>query len=114
MTERADAHVHLFGQGFQEGFTTRPGIQVDEVACYESLAADHHVTAALVIGYAAEDWCRDNNRFLAEQSAQHSWINPVVFIYDPRKLTLESLESYQRQGFVGISLYLFAREQTNW
>ncbi|MBI83460.1 MAG: hypothetical protein CMJ81_09710 [Planctomycetaceae bacterium] len=105
--DRADAHVHLFRRGYREGFTARPGVRVDEVACFESLAADHHVTAAFVVGYAAEDWCRENNRFLAEQLARHAWIYAVAFVAGSDQLTIERLESLRGQGFVGISLYLF-------
>ena len=38
MLERADAHIHLFRQGFQEGFSARPGVHIDELACFELLA----------------------------------------------------------------------------
>ena len=111
MADRADAHIHFFSQGFQESFTARPGVHIDELACFESLAADHHVTAALVIGYAADDWCRDNNRFLAEKIAQHSWIHATAFLSGPEELTVAKLESWRGQGFIGISIYLFDEDK---
>ena len=67
MVDRADAHIHLFRHGFQDKFTARPGVHIDELACFASLAKEHHVTAALVVCYAAEAYCRDNNEFLAEK-----------------------------------------------
>ncbi len=116
MFERADAHVHLSHRPFpkegcaQVGFLTRPGIHLDEIACYESHAEDHDVTAALVVGYAAEDWCKDNNRFLVEKLAQHTWIHAVAFVSELKKLSTTLLESWRSQGFVGISIYLFDAE----
>lgn len=107
MGERADSHIHVFRNGFQGGFTARPGVQIDELACFDSLAADHHVTAALVVGYTAEDCYRDNNRFLAKKLSQHAWINAVAFVSKPDELTVAILESWRQQGFIGISIYLF-------
>lgn len=108
MVERADSHIHVFRNGFQGGFTARLGVQIDELACFDSLAADHHVTAALVVGYTAEDCYRDNNQFLAENLAQHDWINATAFVSEPDRLTVVKLESWRQQGFVGISIYLFS------
>ena len=107
MVERADAHIHCFRKGFQEKFTARPGVQIDELACFDSLAADHQVTAALVVGYAGEDCYRDNNQFLAENLAQHDWINATAFVSEPDRLTVAKLESWHQQGFIGISIYVF-------
>ena len=110
MPERADAHVHLFCHGYQAGFTVRPGVRIDELACFESLAASHDVAAALVVGYAREDCYRQNNRFLAEKMAEHAWINAVAFVSAPGDLTVTKLESWRGQGFVGISIYLGCEE----
>lgn len=119
MPERADAHIHLFQQTPQTKdaaprgfFTSRPGVHIDELACYESLAADHHVTAALVVGYEGGDWCRDNNRFIAEKCASHDWLYPVAFAAEPDQLTVAKLEAWQQHGFAGISLYLLDENQT--
>ncbi len=111
MPERADAHVHFFRQGFQESFTARPGVNIDELACFESLAADYQVTAALVVGYAAEDWCRDNNQLLAEKLGQREWMHAVAFVAEPDKLTVDALEAWRLQGFVGISIYMCDEQQ---
>ena len=107
MVERADAHIHFFEQGFQDEFTARPGVDINELECFESLAADHQVTAALVVGYGAQEWCRDNNRFLADQLAQHDWIHALAYVSTPDDLTVAQLDMWRGQGFVGISIYLF-------
>ena len=35
MNERADAHIHLFEGGYRGSWTGRPGVDLDEAACYE-------------------------------------------------------------------------------
>ena len=108
MTVRADAHIHLFAGGYQGGsFTSRAGVSIDEAACYDSLAREHHVTAALVVGYGAEAWCASNNAYLAQQCLRYDWIRPVAYVDIDSVPTLEGLEILQAQGFVGISLYIF-------
>ena len=45
---KADAHIHLFEGGYQGGsLTSRPGVEVDELLCYQSLMKDHYIEAAL-------------------------------------------------------------------
>ena len=49
---KADAHMHLFEGGYQGGsLTSRPGVEVDELLCYQSLMKDHHIDASLVVGF---------------------------------------------------------------
>jgi predicted TIM-barrel fold metal-dependent hydrolase len=108
MSKRADAHIHLFDGGFQGSFTSRPGVTVDEPACYESLMADHDIEAALVVGFAMQDWCANNNAFLAEQVAKRSWVYPTAFINPADPPTIDTLETWKRQGFAGVTLYIFA------
>ena len=75
MTKRADAHIHLFADGYRGGsFASRPGVTIDEAVCYDSLAREHDVAAALVVGYGAEDWCTDNNSYVAEQGPNFDWV----------------------------------------
>ena len=108
MPKRADAHIHLFAGGYQgESFTARPGISIDEAACYDSLAAEHHVTAALVIGFAGEDWCIENNAHLIEQKKIYDWIYPLAYVDINQIPSLQDLDHLQKQGFVGVSMYVF-------
>ena len=72
MSERADAHIHLFEKGFQGSFTGRPGVQIDEAALYDSLAKDHNVKQALIVGYEGHDWAAGNNAYaLDKQVIKH-------------------------------------------
>jgi predicted TIM-barrel fold metal-dependent hydrolase len=108
MNRRADAHIHLFEGGFQGSFTSRPGVHVDEPACYESFMADHDITAALVVGFALQDWCATNNAYLARQVVQRPWVYPTAFVNPADPPSVASLELWKSQGFVGITNYTFA------
>ena len=43
MSEKLDAHIHLFEKGFGGSFTSRPGVEISEPECFESLMADYGV-----------------------------------------------------------------------
>ena len=114
MTKRADAHIHLFEGGYQgESFVGRPGVEIDEAACYASLAKDHHVQAALVVGYSAEPWAAANHHFLTRMAAQYDWIRPVTYVEPVEPPTIEALERFKTQGFIGLSLYIFGQDKVS-
>jgi hypothetical protein len=76
MTRRAEVHIHLFTGGYKGGScASRPGVSLDEAACYDSLAREHDVAGALVVGYGAEGWCTENNTYLVEPSPRYHWTN---------------------------------------
>ncbi|NLG49539.1 MAG: amidohydrolase [Chloroflexi bacterium] len=106
MSERADAHIHLFEGGYCGSLAGRPGVQLDEVALYSALAAEHGVRCALVVGYAGEPWCTSNNAWIAAQARKHAWMRPLAYVDPTQPLTVGQLEALQAQGFVGIVLYL--------
>ncbi len=80
---------------------------MDEAACYDSLAREHHVAAALVVGYGAEDWCAGNNAYLARQAQHFDWIHALAYMAVDSAGTVQDLEALQEQGFVGVSMYVF-------
>ena len=106
MTPRADSHIHLFAGGYQDkSFVSRPGISIDEAACYDSLSRDHDVVAALVIGYGVPDWCAENNTHLASQLGAYDWVRPVAYVAINTPPTVADLEKLQQEGFLGIGLF---------
>ena len=110
MSFRADAHMHLFEHGFGHSLAGRPGVNIDEVACYESLRQSHDVGHALVVGYAGEPFAAGNNAFLAELVKTRSWVKPVAFVDLADPLNRETLERFESEGFVGVSMYVFNDE----
>ena len=94
---KADAHIHLFEGGYQGGsLTSRPGVEVDELLCYQSLMKDHHIEAALVVGFEGDAFCRQNNDFLAELIPYHPWIYASAYCHldhQPDYTTVGKLEN---------------------
>ena len=106
---RADAHIHLFKRGYQgDSLRQQRGVSVDEVLFYQSLMQDHQIQSALVVGFAGKSWCAENNDFLAKLVPRCLWIHALAYWeIKLNKDPLELLETWQIQGFKGISLYVF-------
>ena len=108
MPNRADAHMHLFRPGYASSLPEScRRVQPDEVTLYSALAEQYGIQQVLAVGYEGESWAAGNNRYLAGLAADHAWIRPVVFVDDLARLGLPPLEGWQRDGFIGLSLYLF-------
>lgn len=111
MSEKFDAHIHLFENGYGGSFTNRPGVDIAEAECFESLMAEYCVSGALVVGYAALPWCANNYNYLRNASKDRSWIHPVAYRDPSESLSLEFLGQVREDGFKGLSLYIFEPEQ---
>ncbi len=111
MTPRADAHIHLFKGGYKGGsFASRPGVKLDEAACYASLAQDHNVSAALIVGYAGAPWCARNTQYLTQVATEYDWVRPAASVNPAKPPTVKTLEEWRSAGFVGITLYISGPE----
>jgi L-fuconolactonase len=111
MTPRADAHIHLFKGGYKGGsFASRPGVKLDEAACYASFAQDHNVSAAFIVGYAGARWCAKNNDYLAQVATVYDWVRPGASVDPAKPPAVETLEEWKSKGFVGITLYISGAE----
>jgi hypothetical protein len=106
MADRADAHIHLFEGGYQDSFIKRLGTAVDEAVIYDSLAQDHGVTAALIVGYADLPWCADNHNYLVKMKTKYDWVYPATYVDAQQPPTIDDLERFKSEGFVGITLYI--------
>lgn len=108
MPVRADAHLHFFQPGY---VATLPEscrrVQPDEVTLYEALAQQYGVQQVLAVGYEGESWAAGNNQYLAQIATYHSWVKPVAFVHRPAHLDVSTLEQWQQERFIGLSLYLF-------
>jgi L-fuconolactonase len=113
MSTRADAHAHFFYPGYAATLPKSCGrVQPDEVTLYQALAQQHGVERVLAVGYEAEDWAGGNNRYLSQLAASHSWLRPLAFVPEPANLEVAALETWRRELFAGLSLYLFNPQQT--
>ena len=111
MSERADAHIHLFEGGYQDSLMKRFGRPVDEAVVYASLAKDHAVKAALIVGYADVPWALENTRYLTLMVKQYDWVHPAAYFDASEPPTTEELTRLQADGFVGVSFYIFGQER---
>lgn len=99
---RADSHVHFFRHGF--GGRTTP--EDHEIRTYEELRLRHSIAETLVVGYAGQDWCRDNNAYVATLLDHRPWMYPLAFIRADTPPSEASLRRLVSDGFVGASIYL--------
>jgi predicted TIM-barrel fold metal-dependent hydrolase len=109
----ADAHLHLFRQGYAE----RNGpawANPHELKLYDTFRRLHNIECGLVIGYEGLPRFRGNNRDLAAWSKKYSWITPLSYLPVTTPPSLKLLEARFRQGFAGLALYVMtAREAEN-
>jgi L-fuconolactonase len=99
----ADAHVHLFADGFA-GVYGR--LLHDETALYEQLRSQFGIDRALVVGYEGERPYAGNNAYVLVLARARPWIAPVAYLKPQPPPSVESLRQLYRQGAVGYSLYL--------
>jgi len=100
----ADAHLHLFRQGYAERYGGA-WANLREPELYEAFRQVHGIERGLVIGYEGQAKFRGNNRDLAAWAKKHSWITPLAFVPVTAPPTVRLLETRQRQGFAGIAVY---------
>lgn len=96
---RADAHIHLFRDGFVDGGR-------DELAWYEEFRAAAGVTAALVVGYEGSPRFTGNNAHILALSRQLDWVRPTAFVDVVAPHSPAALRRMREEGFVGWSVYL--------
>ena len=113
MSDRADAHIHLFEGGYQSSFSGRPGVQIEDIVCYDSLARDHNVQAALIVAYMGGEAYAGNNEYLARQAAEYPWLQPTFHVLEPHTLSVVTLEQWHQRGFVGVTFYLSSPEEVD-
>jgi len=107
-----EAHAHFFFPGYVELLPENCRRRdPDEITLYQAHAQRHEISQVVAIGYEAEAWAKGNNAYLAQVAAQHSWVRPVAFVSDPSRLSVEQLGAWQSQHFVGITLYVFTRDE---
>jgi predicted TIM-barrel fold metal-dependent hydrolase len=99
----ADAHIHLFRNGFWQDGTSPLGMASD-LATYTALRQTFGIGHALVVGYEGERIDPDNNAYVAGLAAMHDWITPLAYLDDTA--TPEAATRHLEMGHRGIVLYL--------
>jgi predicted TIM-barrel fold metal-dependent hydrolase len=102
---RADAHLHLFADGYPGRYGRSPA-GGDELAVYQGLRREHGIDRALVIGYEGEPRFAGNNEHLARLAAAHAWIAAVAYVPPGGPGGAGGAEAWLSSGFVGVAAYL--------
>ena len=108
MPQRADAHIHLFERSLGGTLPGRSGVQIDEAACYDALATDNDVAAALIVCFAAAEGNERNNEFVAGLKPRYDWIQPAAYADPQAPPAIATLEQWRDSGFVGLVMYIGA------
>ncbi|WP_229406921.1 amidohydrolase [Micromonospora sp. NBRC 110038] len=102
--ERADAHLHLFADGYPGRYGRSPA-GGDELAVYRTLRHEHGIGRALVVGYEGAPEFAGNNGHLAALAATHDWIAPVAYV-PVTGTDRAGLDRLWAAGFAGVAAYL--------
>ncbi|QOC92097.1 amidohydrolase family protein [Micromonospora craniellae] len=102
--DRADAHLHLFADGYPGRYGRSPA-GGQEIAAYQDIRRAHGIDRALVVGYEGEPRFAGNNDYLAGLAARHTWIAPVAYV-PPGGPADGQLARWWAAGFVGMAAYL--------
>lgn len=106
MAQRADAHIHLFEKSLSGTLPDRFGVQVDEAACYDSLAREHDVEAALVVCFQASEGNEANNAYVLRRKQEYNWIHPAVFVDPASPPETGALAAWRDRGAAGLTMYI--------
>lgn len=106
----ADAHMHLFRQGYRhDGLPSLFGSR--ELDSYEALRRIHGIDLALAVGYEGEGIDPDNNAYILELSRSRPWLKTVAYV-DPRTAPDPlAVRALLEHGHCGLALYVTDAER---
>ena len=100
----ADAHLHLFRNGF-------PGLYGEsllrpEIEVYENLRKAHGIAAGLVVGYEGEGIDPGNNAYIRALAAERPWMHTVAYADAHSAPTADVVTAILESGHAGVALYV--------
>ncbi|MBL8597953.1 MAG: amidohydrolase family protein [Devosia sp.] len=101
----ADAHIHLFRNGYTGFAGASPLAGQTDVDAYERLMASSGVDRALVVCYE-EEIDPGNNGFVRELAASRPWISSVAHLSNSASPSASRAAELLAAGHSGISLHL--------
>ena len=107
---RADAHIHLFRNGYNKATRKNMKDRCSEVQTYEQFLNTHNISAALVIGYEAENIDPTNNNYIRELAIDRPWIHSLAFHPAAFPPTLPWLAERFDEGHLGLALYVLDQD----
>jgi predicted TIM-barrel fold metal-dependent hydrolase len=101
----ADAHLHLFSNGFEGVFGTPPA-GADELVAYERFRHRYGIKRGLLVGYEGEPRYSSNNDHILELARSHRWLTPLAYLPTFPAPTLHRLRILRKRGAAGFSIYV--------
>jgi predicted TIM-barrel fold metal-dependent hydrolase len=102
----ADAHLHLFRDGFTGRYGRGPYGLGQEIGAYEHFRAQHAIAKGLIVGYEGDGIEPENNRYIRELAATRPWMATLAYIPAGAMPSPDAIETLLDQGHVGIAIYL--------
>ncbi|HVT52836.1 MAG TPA: amidohydrolase family protein [Dongiaceae bacterium] len=100
----ADAHMHLFPQGYRRtGHRSLFGAH--ELEAYDALRASHGIERALAIGYETDGLDPDNNSYLRRLAGEHDWLCSLAYVEAGSDPEPETIERLLHDGHCGLAIY---------
>jgi len=100
----ADAHLHLFRDGYRGSHGARTVPDGTEIAAYENYRARFEIRAGLVIGYEADGIDPGNNAYIRGLASTRPWLHTLAYV-DPATASTEGVIALLAAGHVGIAVY---------
>jgi predicted TIM-barrel fold metal-dependent hydrolase len=100
----ADAHMHLFPQGYRRtGHRSLFGAR--EFEAYDALRTSHGIERALAIGYEADGLDPNNNSHLRRLAGGHNWLYSLAYVEAGSTPEPETIERLLNDGHCGLAIY---------
>ena len=100
----ADAHMHLFPDGFRRA-GCRAVFGRGEFEAYCALRANHGIELALAVGYEADGIDPQNNTYLRRLAAENGWLRTLAYVEPEPAPRPDAIRALIRQGHSGLALY---------
>lgn len=109
---RADAHIHLF----EDGYPCRPisSTRSQEFESYRALRLHYGIARALVVGYEGEERFLGNNDYILGLARTHPWIEPLAYLRTDKAPDLGVFERFVEAGHPGAALFLSRQAEVAW
>lgn len=102
----ADAHLHLFSQGYGVPLIdTRLG-GLSDIAAYEGFRQAHGIVAGLVVGYEADGIDPENNSYLRHLAPGREWLHSLAFRAVRATPDAAWVSARLAEGHRGLAIYL--------
>jgi len=108
----ADAHLHLFREGFPGRYGKGPYGLGGEIEAYERFRAQHNIEKGLVVGYEGDGIQPDNNRYIRTLAATRPWMATLAYVGAEAMPDAGAIDGLLDEGHVGITIYLREAEAT--